>query len=163
MKKAILILGLLLIVVLSGCNNTDDYLMSVDGLIVTNAITDNENVKIVIDKISNSDDDLSITIKWVNNSQEILEYGNPYKIEFYNGSAWVTVEVKENASWTLESLLVYPANNTDIDIENTHEIHTFNVSKMYELKELGKYRLTSTFNFVDETQASTATIEFELN
>ena len=52
--------------------------------------------------------------------------------------------------------------HTDINIENTHEIKTFDISEMYELKQLGKYRLTSTFNFVDETQKFTATIEFEL-
>ena len=101
-------------------------------------------------------------MKWLNNSPKILMYGNPYKIEIYNGNNWEDVELKENVVWTLEGLLVYPANTPDKNIDNTNEIKTFNISEMFELKELGQYRLTSTFNFTDETQKYTATIEFEL-
>lgn len=133
----------------------------IDGMAITDIGTDNETVSIVIEKLT-YDDELSFTVKWVNNSDKIIEYGHPYTIEYFDGNTWVKLDTKSGTNWTYESLLVYPQNREDQSIESTHETKKFDVSKEFDLSKTGKYRLSSAFNFVGEEQRYTAYIEFEI-
>lgn len=133
----------------------------VEGIAIPNIGTDNEDVSIVIEKLT-YDDELSFTIKWVNNSDKIIEYGHPYTIEYFDGNTWVKLDAKPDTHWTYEALLVYPQNREDKSIESAYETKKFDVSKEFDLSKTGKYRLSSAFNIVGEDQTYTAYIEFEM-
>lgn len=152
-----LVLGLL--ICLTSCKSKNSSGSSEIQILDTSTTANDVSVEVL--KTEKSKDNVSMEIKWNNNSSKIIEYGKVFSIYRLSEKEWIPVEKKENIIWTLESLLIYP-NDSKLNVVNSSNTAKINISSYYQINEGETYRLTIDFSYNDNaTVKHEAVIEFK--
>lgn len=142
---------------------------------LANAVITDSNLKILstgsdasdvsIDVISLTESDLgdiSLKIRWNNNSQETISYGKPFKLAEYESGEWF--ELKEKGYWNLPAYPVLPQSTEDSRLKEANREFEYNISDYYNIEESGKYRFSTEFFFEsNKTKDYSVWVEFEID
>ncbi len=127
---------------------------------VSSVGSDLSNVNIDVISISrNSDNQLIIKVRWNNNSDKIINYGNPFKIAKLESKKWV--ELKTDGYWVLPAYPVLPLSTEDTDFRDTNREREFNISAFYDIKDGETYKFSTEFCYDnDGTKKYNVWVEF---
>ncbi len=141
-------------------NSMGSYGITDSDIKVSSVGSDLSNVNIDVISISkNSDNQLIIKVRWNNNSDKIINYGNPFKIAKLESKKWV--ELKTDGYWELPAYPVLPLSTEDTDFRDTNREREFNISAFYDIKDGETYKFSTEFCYDnDGTKKYNVWVEF---
>ncbi len=144
-------------------NSMGSYGITDSDIKVSSVGSDLSNVNIDVISISkNSDNQLIIKVRWNNNSDKIINYGNPFKIAKLESKKWV--ELKTDGYWELPAYPVLPLSTEDTDFRDTNREREFNISAFYDIKNGETYKFSTEFCYDnDGTKKYNVWVEFSYN
>ncbi len=102
----------------------------------------------VISFLRNHDGQIILKVKWNNNSDKTITYGQPFKIAKFKNNQWI--EFNSSNAWQLPAYPVLPLSTKDQQFRDMNREREFNISAYYNTEDVGTYRFTTDFSFEDD-------------
>ena len=136
MKRAIVIISLILALSLSGCSMFQQEDTNRNRLfgIAEEKYTDFDGVSIGIESIDTSEDYPVFTVKWTNNSDAEINFGMGYYIERLDGEEWKSVQTSDFNIIEI-ACIMKPG-------ESGNQTYS---GEFFSFKEFGMYRIRTDF------------------